>query len=27
VVILWVAVKMIYEGAQHVAPVIAPVFA
>jgi YjbE family integral membrane protein len=27
VVILWVAVKMIYEGAKHVAPVIAPVFA
>ena len=27
VVILWVAVKMIYDGAQHVAPVIAPVFA
>jgi YjbE family integral membrane protein len=27
VVILWVAVKMIYEGAQHVGPVIAPVFA
>ena len=27
VVILWVAVKMIYEGAGHVAPVIAPVFA
>lgn len=26
-VILWVAVKMIYDGAQHVAPVIAPVFA
>ncbi len=27
VVILWVAVKMIYEGAGHVAPVIAPLFA
>ena len=27
VVILWVAVKMIYDGARHVAPVIAPVFA
>ena len=27
VVILWVAVKMIYEGAGHVAPVIAPAFA
>ena len=26
-VILWVAVKMIYEGAGHVAPVIAPLFA
>jgi YjbE family integral membrane protein len=26
VVILWVSVKMIYDGAQHVAPVIAPVF-
>jgi YjbE family integral membrane protein len=26
VVILWVAVKMIYEGAGHVAPVIAPLF-
>jgi len=26
VVILWVAVKMIYDGAKHVAPVIAPVF-
>ena len=26
-VILWVAVKMIYEGAGHVAPVIAPIFA
>ena len=25
-VILWVAVKMIYEGAGHVAPVIAPLF-
>ena len=25
-VILWVAVKMIYEGAAHVAPVIAPLF-
>ena len=25
-VILWVAVKMIYEGAAHVAPVIAPFF-
>ena len=25
-VILWVALKMIYEGAGHVAPVIAPVF-
>ena len=27
VVILWVAGKMIYDGARHVAPVIAPVFA
>ena len=27
VVILWVAVKMIWEGAHHVAPVIAPIFA
>ena len=27
VVIMWVAVKMIYEGAGHVAPVIAPIFA
>jgi YjbE family integral membrane protein len=27
VVILWVAVKMIYDGARHVAPVIAPIFA
>ena len=27
IVILWVAVKMIYDGARHVAPVIAPVFA
>ena len=27
VVILWVACKMIYEGAGHVAPVIAPLFA
>jgi YjbE family integral membrane protein len=27
VVILWVALKMIYEGAGHVAPVIAPLFA
>ncbi len=26
-VILWVALKMIWEGAHHVAPVIAPVFA
>ncbi len=26
-VILWVSVKMIYEGAHHVAPVIAPLFA
>ena len=26
VVILWVALKMIYEGAGHVAPVIAPIF-
>ena len=26
VVILWVAAKMIYDGARHVAPVIAPVF-
>jgi predicted tellurium resistance membrane protein TerC len=25
-VILWVALKMIYEGAGHVAPVIAPLF-
>jgi len=25
-VILWVAGKMIYEGAGHVAPVIAPLF-
>ncbi|MGE5073440.1 MAG: YjbE family putative metal transport protein [Anaerolineae bacterium] len=25
--ILWVALKMIYEGAGHVAPVIAPIFA
>jgi YjbE family integral membrane protein len=25
-VILWVALKMIYEGAGHVAPVIAPIF-
>jgi YjbE family integral membrane protein len=25
-VILWVAVKMIYEGAGHVAPVVAPIF-
>jgi predicted tellurium resistance membrane protein TerC len=25
-VILWVALKMIYEGAGHVAPVIAPMF-
>jgi predicted tellurium resistance membrane protein TerC len=25
-VILWVALKMIYEGAGHVAPVIAPFF-
>ena len=25
-VILWVASKMIYEGAGHVAPVIAPLF-
>jgi YjbE family integral membrane protein len=27
VVIVWVACKMIYEGAGHVAPVIAPIFA
>jgi YjbE family integral membrane protein len=27
VVIVWVALKMIYEGAGHVAPVIAPIFA
>ena len=27
VVILWVAVKMIFDGARHVAPVIAPIFA
>jgi YjbE family integral membrane protein len=26
-VILWVAVKMVWEGAHHVAPVIAPIFA
>src|SRR5439155_27252323 len=26
-VILWVALKMIWEGAAHVAPVIAPIFA
>jgi len=26
-VILWVAVKMVYEGAGHVAPVVAPIFA
>jgi len=26
-VILWVAGKMIFEGAAHVAPVIAPLFA
>ena len=26
-VILWVAVKMIFDGARHVAPVIAPLFA
>ena len=26
-VILWVALKMIYEGAGHVAPVVAPLFA
>jgi YjbE family integral membrane protein len=26
-VILWVALKMIYEGSQHVAPLIAPMFA
>jgi len=25
-VILWVALKMIFEGARHVAPVIAPIF-
>jgi predicted tellurium resistance membrane protein TerC len=25
-VILWVALKMIYEGAGHVAPVVAPLF-
>jgi YjbE family integral membrane protein len=27
IVILWVALKMIYEGAGHVAPVVAPLFA
>jgi YjbE family integral membrane protein len=27
IVILWVALKMIYEGAGHVAPVVAPFFA
>ena len=27
VVILWVAAKMIFDGARHVAPVIAPIFA
>jgi YjbE family integral membrane protein len=27
IVILWVALKMIFEGAAHVAPVIAPIFA
>ena len=27
IVILWVALKMVYEGAGHVAPVIAPLFA
>jgi YjbE family integral membrane protein len=27
VVILWVALKMIFDGARHVAPVIAPLFA
>jgi YjbE family integral membrane protein len=27
VVIVWVALKMIWEGAHHVAPVIAPIFA
>jgi YjbE family integral membrane protein len=27
VVIIWVALKMIWEGAHHVAPVIAPIFA
>jgi YjbE family integral membrane protein len=27
VVILWVACKMIFDGARHVAPVIAPIFA
>jgi len=27
VVILWVALRMIYEGAGHVAPVVAPMFA
>ena len=27
IVILWVALKMIYEGAGHVAPVISPLFA
>jgi YjbE family integral membrane protein len=27
VVILWVAIKMIFDGARHVAPVIAPIFA
>ncbi|HKC02269.1 MAG TPA: YjbE family putative metal transport protein [Sphingomicrobium sp.] len=27
VVILWVALKMVWEGAHHVAPVIAPIFA
>jgi YjbE family integral membrane protein len=26
-VILWVAVKMIFDGARHIAPVIAPIFA
>jgi YjbE family integral membrane protein len=27
IVILWVALKMVWEGAHHVAPVIAPIFA
>jgi hypothetical protein len=25
-VILWVALRMIFDGARHVAPVIAPIF-